>query len=99
MSGPGGAAPFFTGTVEPEGQPFDAWPEQALLMSIEQGGMDWPSSCRNGTCRTCIGRLQEGAVRYRVEWPGLSEDEKAAGCVLPCVALPLGDVRLSRGEG
>ena len=27
-------------------------------------------------------------VRYRIEWPGLSPEEKAAGCILPCVALP-----------
>ena len=99
MSGVGGIAPFFTGTVEPEGQTFDAWPDAALLMSIEQGGIEWSSSYRNGTCRTCIARLHAGAVRYTVEWPGLSEDERAAGCVLPCVALPLGDIRLSRGEG
>jgi hypothetical protein len=33
-------------------------------------------------------------VRYRVEWPGLSAEEKAAGLTLPCVALPLGDVVL-----
>ena len=29
-----------------------------------------------------------GRVRYAVEWPGLSADEKAEGCILPCVAVP-----------
>jgi len=89
---------FFTGRSEPDGQQFDAWREQSLLLSLEQGGIDWPSSCRNGTCRTCIGQLVEGQVRYEMEWPGLSAEEKAAGCVLPCVAYPCSDLRLKRGS-
>ena len=89
---------FFTGRSEPDGQQFDAWREQSLLLSLEQGGIDWPSSCRNGTCRTCIGQLVEGQVRYEMEWPGLSAEEKAAGCVLPCVAHPCSDLRLKRGS-
>ena len=88
------AAPFFTAKVEPDGQQCDAWPEQPLLLSLEQGGIDWPSSCRNGTCRACMAQLLEGQVNYRVEWPGLSVDEKAEGWVLPCVAVPESDVVL-----
>ena len=88
------AAPFFIARIEPDGTQCDAWPEQPLLTSMEQGGIDWPSSCRNGTCRTCIGHLVEGTVRYDIEWPGLSPEEKAEGCVLPCVAYPESDVEL-----
>jgi len=73
---------------------FDAWNHQPLLTSLEQGGLEWPSSCRNGTCRTCIGQLVSGEVRYQIEWPGLSTDEKLAGCILPCVAFPCSDVVL-----
>lgn len=90
------ASPFFTGQTQPDGQTFDAWPEQPLLQSMESGGLDWPSSCRNGTCRTCIGKLQSGQVRYQIEWPGLSSEEQAEGYVLPCVAYPCSDVALSR---
>ena len=88
------ALPFFTGRMEPEGQTFDAWPQQTLLDAMEQGGLRWPSSCRSGTCRTCLGTLQQGQVRYAMEWPGLSPEEKAKGCVLPCVAYPMSDVVL-----
>jgi len=88
---------FFIARVEPEGRQFDAWSNQPLLRSLEQGGMDWPSSCRNGTCRTCIGQLESGEVRYEIEWPGLSAEEKAAGYVLPCVAFPCSDVVLRQG--
>ena len=85
-------------TALPEGQPCDAWPEQTLLTSLELGGIDWPSSCRNGTCRTCLGLMLSGTVRYDIEWPGLSAEEKAEGCVLPCVAYPCGDITLQRGS-
>ena len=80
--------PFFLASVAPSGEQFDAWSNQPLLLSLEQGGLDWPSSCRNGTCRTCICRLSSGRVRYAIEWPGLSAEEKAEGFILPCVAIP-----------
>ena len=76
----------------------DAWADAPLLQSLEEGGVDWPSSCRNGTCRTCVGRLTSGSVHYEIEWPGLSPEDKEAGCILPCVAYPDGNVVLLRGE-
>ena len=87
-------APFFIARTAHNGQQCDAWPDRPLLVSLEQGGIDWPSSCRNGTCRTCIGQLTEGQVRYAIDWPGLSAEEHAAGCILPCVAYPVSDVAL-----
>jgi ferredoxin len=86
--------PFFSGLTQPDDQAFDAWPEQPLLDSLEAGLIHWPSSCRNGTCRTCIGKLSSGQVRYQIDWPGLSAEEKAEGYVLPCVAYPCSDVTL-----
>jgi ferredoxin len=68
-----------------------------LLISLEMGGSNWPSSCRNGSCRTCIGQLQSGQVRYEMEWPGLTAEEQADGCVLTCVAYPNSDVTLRQG--
>lgn len=86
--------PFFHACIEPGERRFDAWPEQSLLQSLEQGGLLWPSSCRVGTCRTCMGHLIAGAVRYEMAWPGMTAEEKAEGCVLPCVAFPVSDVVL-----
>ena len=68
--------------------------DRTLLQSMLAAGVAWRSSCRNGTCRSCLGRLEAGAVRYEIPWPGLNPDEKAEGMVLPCVAYPLGDLRL-----
>ena len=87
---------LFVGSIEPGAQQFDASSNQALLLSIEQSSIDWPSSCRNGTCRTCIGKLVHGQVRYEIEWPGLSAEEKADGYALPCVAYPCSDLLLRR---
>ena len=41
-----------------------------------------------------LGQLRQGSVRYEIEWPGLSTEEMAEGCVLPCVAYPVSDVEL-----
>ena len=86
--------PFVTGRIEPDGSTFDAWKNQTLLDSMEQGGLQWPSSCRSGSCRTCLSTLVSGEVRYEMPWPGITPEEKAEGCVLPCVAYPLTDVVL-----
>ncbi|GAA3991161.1 2Fe-2S iron-sulfur cluster-binding protein [Comamonas faecalis] len=87
-------AAFFIARVGDDGTQCDAWPEQPLLQSLEQGGIDWPSSCRAGNCRTCMGVLTAGSVRYAMDWPGLTPEEKEMGCVLPCVAYPLEDVTI-----
>ena len=71
-----------------------AAPEHTLLHSLLAAGQPWTSSCRNGSCRSCLGQLESGTVRYGIAWPGLSAEEKAAGRVLPCVAHPTSDIRL-----
>lgn len=88
------APPFFTAVLTPSGQQCDAWADQPLLVSMEMGGINWPSSCRNGSCRTCLCKMTLGRVRYEIEWPGLMPDEHAEGWILPCVAYPEGDVVL-----
>jgi len=86
--------PFFTLRIEPQGDTADAWPEHSLLTSLEMGGLSWPNSCRSGTCRTCMGRMASGHIRYEMDWPGLTAEEKAEGWVLPCVAFPTQDIVL-----
>ena len=69
--------------------------ERGRDVLLLRAGVVWPASCRNGSCRVCIGRLVRGRVRYAIEWPGLLPEEKAAGNVLPCAAFPLEDLVLS----
>ena len=87
--------PGFTVLVKPLGLVFTAASAMPLLQSAEQAGTDGLkllSSCRNGTCRSCICLLTSGQISYRIEWPGLSLDEKRQGYILPCVAFPLSDL-------
>jgi ferredoxin len=71
---------------------FSASPSLPILQSALLAGIEMDSSCRNGTCRACICRLASGEVAYRIQWPGLSADEKQGGFILPCVAYPLSDL-------
>jgi len=90
--------PMFTVKVEPSGLQFDVEGDLSLLEAAEMSRVQLPSSCRNGTCRTCLCRLVSGEVGYSVEWPGLSAEEKAEGYVLPCVARPLSNLVLEQNE-
>lgn len=83
------ASPSFSIGIEPAGLRFHAEGSASLLASAERAGIRMPSSCRNGTCRTCLCRLVSGQVGYGIEWPGVSADEKKDGYILPCVAYPL----------
>ena len=81
-------------TLLPLGASFAAEENATLLQALEAAGFDAPSSCRNGTCRTCICRLQGGTVAHTIAWPGLSYEEKQEGYILPCVAEARSDVTL-----
>jgi ferredoxin len=80
--------------LHPSGLTFTADAETPLLIAAERAGIDMPSSCRNGTCRTCICRLRSGTAVHLIEWPGLSFDEKREGYILPCVAVARGALEI-----
>jgi ferredoxin len=75
-----------------QGWRFEAEAPDTVLQAAERAGVRLPSSCRNGTCRTCICQSTSGTVRYKIDWPGLSLDEKRAGYILPCVAIATSDL-------
>jgi ferredoxin len=84
----------FLVTLLPAGVVFEARADESLLKAGLRAMVAMRSSCRNGTCRTCICRLERGSIAYEIEWPGLTREEKAEGLVLPCVARALSDVVL-----
>ncbi len=86
--------PHYRVRIEPEGWEFNASADQPLMLSALDAGIELPSSCRNGTCRTCIAWLLEGRVQYRIDWPGLLPEEKGTH-VLPCCAYPQSDLTLA----
>ncbi|UXH80837.1 2Fe-2S iron-sulfur cluster-binding protein [Roseateles amylovorans] len=87
-------AASFSVELRPQGWRFEAPPDQTLLLAALDMGLRLPHSCRNGTCRACIAKLAAGTIDYRIEWPGLSREEKAEGWILPCVACARSDLVL-----
>ncbi|ARP94808.1 2Fe-2S iron-sulfur cluster-binding protein [Bordetella genomosp. 13] len=81
-------------TLQPSGWRYDCAEGHTVLVGALRAGIRLPSSCRNGTCRTCMCRMLEGKVAYSIERPGLSPDEKAEGWILPCVAVAQSDLLL-----
>jgi ferredoxin len=81
-------AAHHTVTLLPGGQCFEAAADQTVLLSALAAGLRLPHACRNGTCRACMARRVQGEIAYRIEWPGLSAEEKGEGWMLPCVAEP-----------
>jgi len=84
----------FAVTVEPEGWQFEAVAGLSLVESARRAGIVLPTSCRNGTCRTCRCQVISGRVRHLIEWPGLSEEERLDGSILPCVATAESALRI-----
>jgi ferredoxin len=88
----------FALTIEPAGHFVAVRDGETLLEAALRAGLSLPRSCRNGTCRACLCRLIDGEIVYRVEWPGLTAEEKAEGLILPCVAMAQSDVTIDQPE-
>lgn len=85
---------IFSVSIASRNWQFDAPATVSLLEAARRAALILPSSCRNGTCRTCMCRLKSGRVRYDIQWPGLSADEKKDGYILPCIAFAESDLVL-----
>lgn len=86
---------YFSGLREADNARFEIPVDLPILLAAEHAGLSLLSSCRNGTCRTCLCQLRQGTVHYRIAWPGLSPEEKSEGYILPCVAYALSDVLIA----
>jgi ferredoxin len=84
----------FAVRVEPAGLQFEAAPGESLVWAAQHAGIELPTSCRNGTCRTCLCQIKSGQARHLIDWPGVSAEEKAENWILPCVAEALSDLTL-----
>ena len=88
------APEHFSVLIESRDWQFEAPATVSLLEAARRAALMLPSSCRNGTCRTCMCRMKSGRVRYDIQWPGLSADEKKDGYILPCIAFAESDLVL-----
>jgi len=81
--------------LHPSGLALRARAGEALLDSALAAGLAFPHDCRAGNCASCKCRLRAGRVRALADASyALSPDEIAAGYVLACQSVPLGDVEI-----
>ncbi|MET0680584.1 MAG: CDP-6-deoxy-delta-3,4-glucoseen reductase [Burkholderiales bacterium] len=86
-------------TVQPSGNVFDVPDGDTILVAALNEGFHLPYGCRNGACGSCKGKLVAGEIDYgKYQHTALSEDERAAGYALFCVAKPLSDVTIESRE-
>ena len=62
-----------------------------VLHAARRVALNPPSSCEAGNCATCLALLREGSATMRTN-DALDDDEVAAGWILTCQAVPVGDV-------
>ncbi len=82
-------------TLQPSGQVFTVPEGDTVLAAALDQGIHLPYGCRNGACGSCKGRLAAGTIDYgKYQKTALSDDERAAGFALFCVARPLSDLTI-----
>jgi CDP-4-dehydro-6-deoxyglucose reductase len=82
-------------TVQPSGHTFAVPEGETVLTAALNQGFHLPYGCRNGACGSCKGKLVAGTIdQGKYQHSALSEDERAAGYALFCVARPLSDLTI-----
>ena len=73
-----------------------SWKESAcsekeyILDAAEKAGIEIESSCRAGTCGTCVAKLLKGEVAYEEDYDAVAGLEP--GYILTCCSQPVGSV-------
>ena len=61
-----------------------------ILDSARASGLPAPFACKAGVCATCRAKVTKGKVEMAARY-GLTDEEVAAGYVLTCQSVPIGD--------
>ena len=77
------AATPFTARWHPTGELIEVPADRTLLRSLQDAGVELPSSCESGTCGSCRLSLLSGEPEHRDLYLDHSE---RAGSIMPCVS-------------
>ncbi|MCW5752815.1 MAG: 2Fe-2S iron-sulfur cluster binding domain-containing protein [Alphaproteobacteria bacterium] len=76
--------------------PFSAAPGQTILDAAFAAGHDYPCGCQSGNCGACKSHLLAGEVEMSPYSDyALTAEERAAGQILACRAVPWSDVEVA----
>jgi len=64
--------------------------EANILDSAREAGLPAPFACKAGVCATCRAKVIKGKVEMAARY-GLTDDEIAAGYILTCQSVPVGE--------
>ncbi len=77
-----------------EGKTYECKSGETVLDELTRHGVMLPSSCRSGSCQTCMMRAVNGTPPETSQ-QGLKDTLKAQGCFLACICKPESDIEIS----
>ncbi|SDF42625.1 2Fe-2S iron-sulfur cluster-binding protein [Halorientalis regularis] len=84
-----------------EGETIEIANNENILDVGEDEGWDLPYACREGSCLSCAGHIEEGPAEEYIEHSNndtLNEEEMDNGYCLTCTAYPTDSFTLETGE-
>lgn len=84
-----------------QGETIEVANNEPILDAGEEEGWDLPYACREGSCLSCAGHIEEGPADEYIRHANndtLNQDEMDNGYCLTCTAHPTADFTLETGE-
>lgn len=81
-------------TIRYQGQEYQCREDETLLDAMLRQGVDFPFSCRSGSCRVCMHRAESGEPPAGSQ-RGLDAEQQAQGLFLACKCRPVADMTIA----